>query len=305
MEMFRWMVDTPEKFKCFRREFSIPADVHLSSSIAGEGISTTIRSQLRFKEAVRSPCAEAQDASSSELHTNLQAIQHAHSYAVKTEMTRKELVKKTKEAAKLLSSLNQAEAKNRALLDQAKASKAAQDLAEEKAKKADAEAEAARADLEAVKAKIANLEAKMQAALDSKEPEVKATDEKAFEEGQAAVRDQYKGQLQAPFPPEPKDSGDEVDEDDTEDDEADEVEEEAATDAKFPTLNEQIDLTQDEEDDLVSKGVSPKPTTSEAEVQCAKRSLDQTLLEIDIEIAVEKNATPPAEVEKSQTNPST
>ncbi|XP_028063989.1 mitogen-activated protein kinase kinase kinase 2-like [Camellia sinensis] len=113
-----------------------------------------------------------------------------------------------------------------------KAAKAAQNLVEEKAKLAEDEAEVARVDLAAAKAKATDLEAKLQEALDSKEAEVKAADEKAFKEGQAA------------------DSGDEPDEDDTEDGEVDEVEEEAAIDAKSSTLNEQVDLTQDEEDDL-------------------------------------------------------
>ncbi|XP_028065624.1 uncharacterized protein LOC114268625 [Camellia sinensis] len=226
------------------------------------------------------------------------AIQHAHSYAVKTEMMRKGLARKTKEVAKLLSSLHHAGANNQALLDQAEASKVTQDLAEEKAKTANDEAETARADLEAAKGKAADLEAKLQEALASKEAEVNAADEKAFEEGQTAVRDQYKQQ-------EPNVSGDEADEDDAEDGGVDEVEEEAATDPKSPTLNEQIDLTQDEEDDLVSKGISPKPTSSEAEVQCTERSLDQTLQKIDAEIVTEKNATPPSQVDKSQISPST
>ncbi|XP_028105429.1 uncharacterized protein LOC114304470 [Camellia sinensis] len=267
-----------------------------------------------------------------------EAIQYAHSYAVKTEIMRKELARKTKEAAKLLSSLNKVEANNQALMDQAKDAKAAQSLAEKKAKTANDEAKAARADLEIAKAKVTAIEAKLQEALASKEAEVKVADEKAFEEGQAAVRDQYKqqvnlacnrgyylswtailnklvvpmdsdlqdiNQLQVPFPLEPKDSGDDANEDGAEDGEVDEVEEEAATNPKSPPLNEQIDLTQDEKDDMVSKGVFPNPTTSETEVQCAKRSLDQTLQEIDAEIAPEKNTTPTSEVDKSQISPST
>ncbi|XP_028058818.1 uncharacterized protein LOC114262639 [Camellia sinensis] len=229
---------------------------------------------------------------------DVKVIQHTHSNAIKTEMARNELAKKTKEAAKLLTSLNHAEVNNRALLDQAKASKDAQNQAEKKAKMVNTEAATSKANLEAAKARVAELEVKLQKALDSKEADVKVADEKAFEKGQAAVRDQYKEQ--------PKDSGDEANEDGNADDE----EEEAATDAKSPTLNEQVlDLTEDEEDDLASKGTSPKPTF---EVQCAEESLDQTLLEIDAEIVVEKNVilatkadkTPTTEVEQSHTNPS-
>ncbi|XP_028079877.1 uncharacterized protein LOC114281575 [Camellia sinensis] len=123
------------------------------------------------------------------------AIQHAQSYVVKTKMTRKKLARKTKEAAKLLSSLNNAEANNRALLDQAEVAKAAENLAKEKAKLAEDKAEVTRPGLAAAKAKAADLEAKLQEALDSKEAEVNAADEKTFEKGQAAVRDQYKQQV--------------------------------------------------------------------------------------------------------------
>ncbi|XP_028104877.1 uncharacterized protein LOC114303898 [Camellia sinensis] len=206
-------------------------------------------------------------------------------------------------------------------MDQAKASRATQNQAKEKAKIAEANAEAAKADLEAAKAKAIELEAKLQEALDSKDAEVKAADEKVFEEGQAAVRDQYKGQvnlacnrgyylgwmaalnkiyvlmdsplwdinqLQVPFPPALKESDDDAEEDDAE--EKAEDEEEAAVGAKSPTLNEQVlGLTQDEVDE-VSKSASPKTTASEAEVQTAEKSLDQTFLEIDAEIEAEKTA---------------
>ncbi|XP_028103834.1 KNR4/SMI1 homolog [Camellia sinensis] len=260
-------------------------------------------------------------------------IQHPHSYATKTEMMRKDLAKKTIETTKLLTFLNKAEASNRALMDKAKDAKIAQSLAEEKAKATDNEAEAAKAELAAIKAKVADLEAKLQEAIANKEAEVKAADEKAFEEGQAAVREQYREQvnlgsnrgyyfgwmaalnkmdvamdfdlrdiskLQVPFPPENKEA-DVDDEDDDEKAEADEEDVEAATDNKSRILNEQIDLTQDEEDDLASKGVSPTPTTSEAKVCCAEKSLDETLQEIDAELEAERTATLPSDQAKSST----
>ncbi|XP_028097119.1 uncharacterized protein LOC114296988 [Camellia sinensis] len=234
-------------------------------------------------------------------------------------MTRKELAKKTQEAAKLFFSLNHAEANNRTLFDQAKASRAAQNQAKKKAKTAEANAEATKANLEDAKAKAIELEAKLQEALDSKDAEVKAADEKAFEEGQAAVCDQYKGQdnlaynqgyyldwtavlnkisvpmaslhrdinqLQVPFPLALKESDDDVEKDNAEEEAEDEKG--AAVEAKSPTLNEQVlDLIQDEEDE-VSKSASPKRTASEAEVQTAEKSLDQTILEIDAEIEANK-----------------
>ena len=59
--------------------------------------------------------------------------------------------------------------------------------------------------------------------------------------------------------------------------------------AKSPTLNEQVlDLTQDEEDEV-------QKTTSEAEVETASKSLDDTLREIDAEVEADKSVTPPAD----------
>ncbi|XP_028084029.1 uncharacterized protein LOC114285204 [Camellia sinensis] len=188
----------------------------------------------------------------------------------------------------------------------AKATRAVQGHAEAKAEANKGATEAAKAEVEAVKAKAAKFKAKLNEAIKSNEEEVKAADEKAFEEGQAAICDQYKEQVnkacnRVPFPPKPKDFGDEANEDNVEDSDADEEEKEAATDAMSPTLNEQVlDLTQDEEDDLASKGASPKPTTTEAEVQCAEKSLDQTLLEINAKIAAKKNAMMPT---KADTTP--
>lgn len=114
---------------------------------------------------------------------------------VKTEITRKELVRKTQEAANLLSSLNQAEANNRHLMDKAKAASAAQTEAEAKTKEAIVVAEAAKAVAEATEVKAARVEEKLKEALESKEAEIKAADEKAYAEGQADVRDAYKAQV--------------------------------------------------------------------------------------------------------------
>ncbi|XP_028110988.1 chromatin modification-related protein EAF7-like [Camellia sinensis] len=76
-----------------------------------------------------------------DLNCMAEAIQHAHSFAMQPEEMKKELVHKTKEAIGLLKSLNNAEAKMKALIDQAKVAKQAQDDAEEKAGAAKAVAE--------------------------------------------------------------------------------------------------------------------------------------------------------------------
>ncbi|XP_028082844.1 serine/threonine-protein phosphatase 4 regulatory subunit 2-A-like [Camellia sinensis] len=141
-------------------------------------------------------------------------------------------------------------------------------------------ADVLRAEAKEFEAKIAKAEAKLQEALATKVVEIKVADEKAYAEGQA---DPSKG------------SGSEDDEEEAELDDTEE-EEDAAKGAKSPTLNDRVlDLTHDKEEHLASKGASPKQNTSEAEVQAAEKSLDQTLLEIDAEIAAEKEVTLPTE----------
>ncbi|XP_028081720.1 uncharacterized protein LOC114283088 [Camellia sinensis] len=136
----------------------------------------------------------------------------------------------TKEATGFLSSLNNIEAKIKGLIDQAKAAKAAQDTAEERADAAEAVAEvlkveAKEAEAKTTDAKTVEVKAELQEALATKEVEIKVADEKAFSEGDI-------NQLQVPFLPSPKDSEDEAKDEDVETDNADE--EEAATGANPP-----------------------------------------------------------------------
>ncbi|XP_028070272.1 uncharacterized protein LOC114272752 [Camellia sinensis] len=234
-----------------------------------------------------------------------QAIQHAHFFATKGEAFKKELVRKTKEVASFLTSLNNVEAKMKMLLDQAKAAKQAQDQTKEKAEATEAVPDLLRAEAKESKAKITKAEAELREALATKAVKIKVADEKAYTESQANVRDAYKEQVNQACN---RGLGDEADEEVT--DAKDAEEEELVTDRdKSPTLNDQVlDLTHDEEEDLVYKGASPKQTTSEAEVQAAEKSLDQTLSEIDTEIVAEKetilptevDTTPTAEVEQSE-----
>ncbi|XP_028078898.1 uncharacterized protein LOC114280721 [Camellia sinensis] len=183
----------------------------------------------------------------------------------------------------------------------AKVAKAAQDQAEAKVEAAEATTEAAKANVEAVKARAADFEAKLKKAIELKEAEVNTADEKAFEKVQAAFCDQYKDM---PFPPSLKDSEDEAEEEETEAEDANE-EEEVAVGAKSLTLNDQVlDLTQDEEDE-VSKSASPKKTTSQAEVQTAKKSLDETLLKIDAKIQAEKTVKKTSQLSAKAKTPPT
>ena len=60
-----------------------------------------------------------------------------------------------------------------------------------------------------------------------------------------------------------------------------------AAGAKSPTQNEQVlDSTQDEEGEEVPKDATPEKASSD--VPLADKSLDQTLQEIDAELAAEK-----------------
>ncbi|XP_028059585.1 uncharacterized protein LOC114263285 [Camellia sinensis] len=121
-------------------------------------------------------------------------IQRTHSFATKAEAFKKELVCKTKEAVGFLASLNNAEVKMMILLDQAKATKQAQDQVEEKTQAAEAVAYVLRTKAKESEAKIAKAEAELREALATKASEIKAANKKAYAEGQANVRDAYNEQ---------------------------------------------------------------------------------------------------------------
>ncbi|XP_028096141.1 enolase-phosphatase E1-like [Camellia sinensis] len=221
-----------------------------------------------------------------DLERNAEEIQHTHSFAMQAFDIKKELVKKTKEAASLLRI--------------AKATKQAQDEAEEKVGAAEAVAKVLEAKKKEAEAKTAEAQAELIATLATKEAEIKAADEKEYAEEAADVREDYKKQVKQAcnkgfilgwmaalkelavsedspllensrivllFPPTPSQSENEA-----------ESEEEAEAD-KFEKA---------EEEDEISKDASPEKTTSK--VPIAEKSLDQTLQEIDVELEAEKVA---------------
>ncbi|THG11022.1 hypothetical protein TEA_028838 [Camellia sinensis var. sinensis] len=122
---------------------------------------------------------------------NLEAIQHLHSHVVKAKAIKKELVKKTQEVAGFLASLNKAETKIKGMLDKANAAKVAQGKAKDRTKVAKAIVEAvaeaivkvAKAKANVAEVRVAEVEAKLEAELKTKEAEIKAADEKAYAEG--------------------------------------------------------------------------------------------------------------------------
>ncbi|XP_028087777.1 uncharacterized protein LOC114288465 [Camellia sinensis] len=223
------------------------------------------------------------------LQHSMQAIQYTHSFACQAFDMKKELVSKTKEAASLQKTINKAKAEMKNFIEQAKVTKKAQDEAEERPGVAEAIAKV----LE-VEAKTAEAQAELIVALAIKEAEIKAADEKAYAEGMADVKEDYKKQVN-------KDKA-------VSKEEAEVENKEEAAGAKSLTHPEQVDLTQDEEDE-VSKDASPEKTTSNMPI--VDKSIDQTLQEIDVELVAEKateensqkSSEPQTNVDAEQSSP--
>ncbi|XP_028094884.1 uncharacterized protein LOC114294890 [Camellia sinensis] len=121
-----------------------------------------------------------------------EAIEHSHSFVMQAFAIKKELANKTREAANLSKSLSKAEGKMKTFTEQAEAAKKAQDEAEEKADAAEAIAKVLTAEKKEAEAKMVEAQKKLQDALATKESEIKAIDEKAYVEGAADVKEDYK-----------------------------------------------------------------------------------------------------------------
>ncbi|CAL5400325.1 unnamed protein product [Camellia sinensis] len=217
------------------------------------------------------------------------------------------------------------------LEDQAEAATKAQTLAEEKAESAEAIKTVAESQKKEAEGRAAQAEKKLQEALAAKEAEIKEADEKAYAQGVADVTEDYKLQVRqacnrgfslgwislikkldfpvdSPFrnadaiplpflpPPPPSQAEDEseseAEDENNNDDEALMRKSKDAAEAKsFPSTEQVINLTQDEEDgelEEVSKEAVPGQLSSD--LLLAERSLDKTIAEIDAELAAEKVA---------------
>ncbi|XP_028063797.1 uncharacterized protein LOC114267014 [Camellia sinensis] len=115
------------------------------------------------------------------LQHSVQAIQHGHLFAMQAFNITKELANKTKEAASLQRALNKVEGKLKDLTDQVEAAKKARDEAEEKADATEAITKVLEAKKKEAQMKTAKAQAELQVALATKDAEVKAADEKAYE----------------------------------------------------------------------------------------------------------------------------
>ncbi|XP_028124713.1 glutamic acid-rich protein-like [Camellia sinensis] len=166
------------------------------------------------------------------------------------------------------------------LEDQAEAAIKAQTEAKEKADSAEAIKKVAESQRKEAKEKMAQAEKELQEALATKDAEIKEADEKTNADD-----------IPLPFPPPhpPAQSDEDSESEDEEEDDALVRKVKEATASKSPPQNEQVlDLTHDEEVEEVPKDVIPLKVSSDSLL--ADKSIDETLAQIDAEIAVEKAA---------------
>ncbi|XP_028120754.1 dynactin subunit 1-like [Camellia sinensis] len=171
------------------------------------------------------------------------------------------------------------QSKMKTLEDQVEIAIKAKDDAEEKVGAADAINKVLQAQLKEAEDKMVEAQRELQDALATKEAEVKAADEKGYNEGE------YRCPSSAILPT-PSQSAD------NDSESKEEVLVRKSKDvvgAKSLPQNEQVlDLTQDEEVEEVSKDATPEKASSD--VPPADKSIDETLQEIDAELAAEKVA---------------
>ncbi|XP_028104287.1 uncharacterized protein LOC114303343 [Camellia sinensis] len=166
------------------------------------------------------------------------AIQHAHSFSVQSFQNREKLAKKKRKVSSLQKTNKNLQSKMKTLEDQAEATIKAQNDAEEKADSTEAIKKVLEAEKKDAEEKTAQAQKELQDDLATKEAEVKAADEKGYNEEVADVTADYEKQVK-------------------------QVEE------------------------------VPKDATAEkasADVTLVDKSLDETLQEIDAELATEKAA---------------
>ncbi|XP_028072243.1 rho-associated protein kinase 2-like [Camellia sinensis] len=168
---------------------------------------------------------------------------------------REKLAERKREVSSLQKTNRNPQSKMKTLEDQAEVTIKAKDDAEEKVGAAKAINKVLQAQLKEVKDKMVEAQRELQDALATKEAEIKAADEKGYNEGEEVLVRKSK----------------------------------EATGTKSLSLNDQVlDLTQDEEVEEVPKDVTAEKAS--ADVTLADKSLDETLQQIDAKLAVEKAA---------------
>ncbi|GMP32120.1 hypothetical protein CsSME_00006026 [Camellia sinensis var. sinensis] len=126
--------------------------------LAGESVLDNVEVDIALSTAVLLPADLNRMAELIEYENFSLMMRHCilgHSFVVKAEEFKKKLTKKTKEAAKLLTSLSQFEARIRNLLDQAKTAQLAQNKVEDRAEAAENIVEVTKAEAKEAKEKEA------------------------------------------------------------------------------------------------------------------------------------------------------
>ncbi|XP_028122128.1 dynactin subunit 1-like [Camellia sinensis] len=114
------------------------------------------------------------------------SVQHAHSFSIQSFENRKELADKKREVASLQKANKSLQSKMKTLEDQAEAAIKAQNVAKENAESAEAIKKVLESEKREAEEKMTQAKKELQEALATKETEVKAADEKGYNEGEAA-----------------------------------------------------------------------------------------------------------------------
>ncbi|XP_028065472.1 enolase-phosphatase E1-like [Camellia sinensis] len=195
------------------------------------------------------------------LQRSVQAIQHAHSFSIQSFENWKELVDKKREVTSLQRANKSLQSKMKKLEDQGEVAIKVKDDADEKTGAAEAINKVLEAQRKEFEEKMAQAQKELQDALATKDAELKAADEKGYNEGAADVISDYEKNadvIPLLFPPIPTQSDDE-------------------SESEEETLGEEA-----------PKDATPEKASSD--VPLADKSLDLTVQEIDAELAVEKVA---------------
>ncbi|GMP42759.1 hypothetical protein CsSME_00012391 [Camellia sinensis var. sinensis] len=127
------------------------------------------------------------------------AIQHAHSFSVQSFENREKLTETKREVSSLQKANKSLQSKMKKLEEQAEAAVKAQNVAKEKAESAEAIKKVLESDKREAEEKMTQAQNELQEALATKEAEVKAADEKGYNEGVADVTTDYEKQVKQAY----------------------------------------------------------------------------------------------------------
>ncbi|XP_028117402.1 uncharacterized protein LOC114315029 [Camellia sinensis] len=218
------------------------------------------------------------------LQYSVQAIQHVHFFSVQSFENWQKLVDMKRDFSSLQKTNKGLQSKMKKLEDQAEAAIKAQTNAEEKAEAAEAIRKVAESQKREAKEKMVQAEKELQEALATKEAEIKDADEKAYTQGMADVTDAYEQQVKEACNKDVRKP-------------AKDFRQSYVLSKDLKKLldlpvhkrkdDQVLDLTH-EEDEEVIKETTPEQASSD--VPQIGKSVDETLAEIDAEIAADEEA---------------